>query len=106
MNNDSNDINFKNKHRTEWQEFLWNNLLEKLTGTKTKKETGGIINSLFSDYERKIIVKRLAALALIRSGMGTREIMRTLWTSPATISALRKNFFGNPNIYKSQSRRF
>ncbi len=81
---------------------MWDNLLEKLTRAKTKNQTGRIINALFSDYEKKIVVKRLAALALIHAGNGTREIMRALWISPATISALRKNFFGNPNVYKSQ----
>ncbi len=101
-NNNVNDENFLSKHRTEWHEFLWNNLLEKLTGAKTKSQTGKIINALLSEYEKSIITKRLAALALIRAGVGTREIMRTLWASPATISALKKNFFGNPSVYKSQ----
>ncbi len=100
--NDSNYKDFQNKHRTEWKEFLWNILSEKLTETRTKDQTGKIINALFSEYEKSIITKRLAALALIRAGKGTREIMRVLWVSPATISALRKNFFGNPSVYKSQ----
>ena len=101
-NNSVNDKIFLSKHRTEWHEFLWNNLLEKLTVTKTKQQTGKIINALFSNYEKSVITKRLAALALIRAGVGTREIMRTLWVSPATISALKKNFFGNPSVYTSQ----
>lgn len=96
------DGHFQKKHRTEWRGFLWDNLLQKLTETNSKKQTGRILNSLFSNYEKKIVVKRLAALALIRSGIGTREIIRVLWMSPATVSALKKSLFTNPEVYKSQ----
>ncbi len=93
---------FQSRHRIEWREFLWNRFLEKLARTKTKQETGRIIDVLFSEYEKSIITKRLAAVALMRSGKGPREISRILWMSPATISALKKNFFNSPGIYRSQ----
>ena len=96
------DEDFQNRHRTEWREFLWNRFLEKLSGIATKKETSKFINSLFSEHEKSTITKRLAVLALIRSGKGPREISRILWMSPATLSALKKNLFNSPNVYRSQ----
>lgn len=96
------DKDFKSKHRTEWKYFLWQRFLEKLTATKTLKETSRVAGSLFSEYEKDLITKRIAALALIRSGMGIREIGRVLWMGTATINALKKNCFGNLGAYKSQ----
>lgn len=93
---------FLRKHRTEWKVFLWNKFLEKIAGTKTVSEAGKIINSLFSEYEKEIITKRLAALALIRSGVGVRDIGRVLWMSTGTIGVLKKNFFSGQKNYKSQ----
>ena len=96
------DKDFQIKHRTEWKDFLWQRFLEKLTATKTLKETSRVARSLFSEYEKELITKRIAALALIRSGMGVREIGRVLWMGTATINALKKSFFGNLGAYKSQ----
>ena len=96
------DKDFQSKHRTEWKNFLWQRFLAKLMTTKTLKEASRVVGSLFSAYEKDLITKRIAALALIRSGMGVREIGRVLWMGTATISTLKKNFFGNLGIYKSQ----
>lgn len=81
---------------------MWNKFLEKIAGANTVRETGVIINALFSEYEKSIITKRLAALALIRSGVGVRDISRALWMSTGTIGVLKKNFFGDQKAYKSQ----
>ena len=87
---------FRNKHRTEWHDFLWSRFLEQFSDTKFRKS----INALFSDYEKRLITKRLAALALIQEGMGAREIGRLLWLSRSTIGALKTSFF--KGAYKSQ----
>lgn len=60
------------------------------------------MNSLFSEYEKKVVTKRLAALALIKSGRGVREIGRVLWMSTSTINALKKSLFSGQKIYQSQ----
>jgi Trp operon repressor len=96
------DKDFLNKHRTEWQAFLWKRFIEKLTTTKTIKETNKIVGSLFSAYEKELLTKRIAVLALLKSGKGVREISRILWIAPQTIGALKKSYFNSPKIYRSQ----
>ncbi len=93
MSRGKSEADFQKLHRTEWQSFLWDRFLEK------SPESADL---LFSKYEKGVVAKRLAALALIRTGVGSREIGRTLWMSQATISALRKSFFSNSGDYKSQ----
>lgn len=102
MKRKSNYSDFQKWHRTEWKDFLWNQFLETIAGAKNKKAISETLDVLFSEYEKSIITKRLAALALIRTGVGSREIGRILWMSHPTISALRKTFFGNSRVYKSQ----
>ncbi len=100
--NNGDDKDFQGKHRTEWRDFLWSRFLEKLTKTRTIKDASEIMNSLFSEYEKKVVTKRLAALALIKSGRGVREIGRVLWMSTSTINALKKSLFSGQKIYQSQ----
>ncbi len=92
---------FRKKHRTEWHDFLWKRFLEQFHDTKSKQA----INAILSNYEKRLITKRLATLVLIRDGVGVREIGRVLWLSRATISALKKSALGEPEAYKS-SRSF
>ena len=92
----SND--FRRKHRTEWHEFLWAKFLKQFPDTKSRKS----INGLLSDYEKRLITKRLAALALIQEGASTTEISSLLWLSRATISALKKSILNMRGVYKSQ----
>lgn len=94
---------FQNKHRTEWQEFLWERLLESIAKAGTSKGVGQILNELLGEYEKSLITKRLAATALIRSGRGSKEISELLWLSYSTISALKKNLL-TKDTYKSQRK--
>lgn len=96
------DGDFQKKHRTEWQEFLWRRFLHRVSSLKSKKQSLKAIDALFSDYEKGLIARRLAALALIKDGVGTREISRILWLSTTTISNLKKNILGNNRTYKSR----
>lgn len=96
------EIDFKNKHRTKWQDFLWKRFLEQFSDKKSRKA----VNSIFSIYEKSLITKRLAALALIRDGVGTKDISRLLWLSRTTISALKKNYFSNALADYSSPRSF
>jgi uncharacterized protein YerC len=94
------DRDFQNKHRTEWQDFLWDRFLEKFSEIKTEDRRKAI-NTLFSNYEKQLITKRLAALILLREGKGSKEISDLLWLSWSTISTLKKTFL-TPGVYKSQ----
>lgn len=94
------DKDFLKKHRTEWQDFLWNRFLEKFAGKKSDN-VRDVISALFSDYERRLVTRRIAALALIQESVGTMEISRILWFSRTTISTLKKIFFNKQIIYKS-----
>lgn len=96
------DSDFQSKHRTEWQDFLWQRFLARFSRIKSSKEARRALDALFSDYEKNVITKRLAALALLREGRSSKEINELLWLSWSTISALKKSLFGNQRVYKSQ----
>ena len=93
---------FKNKHRTEWQEFLWDQFLEGISKAKSKKKIKEMLDNTLSKHEKRLITQRIAALALFQEGKSYKEIGEILWLSSATISALKKNVFGNGGDYKSQ----
>jgi len=82
-------------------EDLWNELINKITASNSKKEVKKILEGLVSDYEKKIILRRLGVLAFARSGKSYRETSEALWLSPNTISTIRKNILSNKNSYKS-----
>jgi len=96
---------FQKEHRTDWQDFIWKLFLEKISGNASKKETAEMLGSVISNYEKQMIVRRIAALALINEGKSYKEIGRILWLSPRTISTLKKNLSSQSLVYKS-SRRF
>lgn len=77
--------------------MVWENFLEQFSDFKFRNA----VNSLFSVYEKQIIINRLAAALLIRQGASTREIERSLWLSRTTIGALRKSLFNKSVDYGS-----
>ncbi len=85
----------------QWQKQLWEKLMNKITSVKSPKETKKILGNLISDYEKKVVLRRLAVTALVKSGKTYQEIGEILWMSPQTISTMKKNLFGNSNNYKS-----
>lgn len=76
---------------------MWKRFLEQFSDEGSREA----INSILSDYEKRLITKRLVALALIGEGMSTKKIERVLWLSRTTIGALKKNFFSGSGVYKS-----
>lgn len=80
---------------------LWDQLASKLAKTTSEKETKRILNHLISDYEKNVILKRLAVLTLVKSGLSYKKISETLWLSPNTISTIKKNTLGNGSGYRS-----
>jgi Trp operon repressor len=93
---------FQKQHRTEWEEFLWEALIDKITNAQSGEQVKQVLNTLFSDSEKEKVVKRIAAQVLIRAGKGYKEIGEILWLSHATISAHRKNLLEKSQNYKSQ----
>lgn len=88
----------------KWQEILWNNLLEKISKMNSKQELRRVLENLISEDERKMIMRRIAAIELIRQGKSYKQISRILWISPATIGAIKKSIFGASGSYISHSK--
>ena len=89
------------KHRTEWEKAVWSEIVNYLANAKSKKDFKEILGKLLSEDEKRIIVNRMAVLALVRSGGSYSEIGNLLWVSPVTISTIKKNFGGKFEHYKS-----
>lgn len=85
----------------EWSEQLWDALINKISNLKDRQEIKGILEKLVSEDEKKMILKRLAVIALLRSGKSYREIGEILWLSPNTVSTIKKNMIGGSKHYKS-----
>lgn len=83
-------------------DLLWKEFLDQITSLKINRRSLKTFDVLFSKYEKRIIAQRLAVLTLLRKGVGTREISRILLLSPTTVSTIKKNFFGDSGVYKSQ----
>jgi uncharacterized protein YerC len=92
---------FMGKAVEKWQEVLWDNLLENLSKIQSKKELKAVLESFLAENEKKIILRRLAAIALIKQGKSYQEIGEILWISPATISAIKKNLSSKSPHHKS-----
>jgi uncharacterized protein YerC len=89
------------KSTEEWQEVLWSGVLDGLSRIKSKEELKEVVESLLTEDEKKMILRRLAAAALIRQGKPYREIGEILWISPATISAIKKGLISKTSHHKS-----
>lgn len=89
------------KSAEEWQETLWDKLVEELLKLRTKKDFKNVIENLLSKYEMQFMLRRLATVALIKRRMSYKEIGEVLWISPSTISAIKKNILHRGNNYKS-----
>lgn len=86
---------------SNWSEKLWEEIITKLTEARSRKEVKEILEKLISDDERVMIMRRLATLALVKSGHSYRKISEALWLSPNTISTVKKNAKGGFPLYKS-----
>lgn len=89
---------FKNKYRKEWQDDVWRLFLKEFSDQKFRN----LADTIFSAYEKKLIINRIAAVSLIREGVGTQEIARLLWLSRSTISAIKNSLFSKSVNYGSQ----
>ncbi|MEK7192226.1 MAG: Trp family transcriptional regulator, partial [Patescibacteria group bacterium] len=76
-------------------------MAEKVAKTKSKNEVKRILENLISEDEKKMMLRRLAILALVQAGKSYQEIGEILWVSPQTISTVKKNSLGLMSNYKS-----
>lgn len=100
MQNEPNKF-LSGKAAEEWEEALWEDLLEVLIKKKTRQDLKKAIEALVSGPEKRFILRRLATSVLIRQGKTYREIGEILWISSATISAIRKNILQKHVTYHS-----
>ncbi len=91
------------KSRKKWEENIWQRFLENIDKAVSKSEIIKLLDNLLSPNEKKLISKRLAAMALIKAGATYMEAGRILWISPSTISALKKSVY---KAAKYQSNRY
>lgn len=89
------------KHRTEWEKAVWSEIVNYLATAKSQKDFKQILGKLLSEDEKRVIVNRVAVLALVKSGKSYSEIGGALWVSPVTISTVKKNFWDKSGHYKS-----
>jgi len=94
------------KSRKEWENFLWNYLVERLSKSKSGQELSDDLNALISDYERSLLLKRITTALLLTEGKSYTEIGELLWISPSTISAIKKNFSGITGGYIGRKKLF
>ena len=86
--------------RKEWEDFIWSKFLESAERAKDDRKLKIFLDGLLSTSEKRLIVKRLAALNLIKAGKTYKEIGEILWISPNTLSALKKSIL-NQSAYLS-----
>ncbi len=101
MKKEKQNNNLRGNSADKWSEQLWAKLLDKISKLNDGQEIRHILEKLISEDEKKMILKRLAVIALLRSGKSYREIGEILWLSPNTVSTIKKNIFGNHKHYKS-----
>lgn len=92
----------KFQSRKEWEENIWHEFLRSIEKTRSGKDVAILLNNLLSANEKKLIVKRLSASALISAGKTYKEIGEILWISPSTISALKKSIRKNASYQSSR----
>lgn len=89
------------KSREEWENFIWKKFLEKAQQVDSRKHLKEFLNNILSASEKKLIVKRLVAVALLKERKTYREIGKILWISPGTLSAIKKSLWQNAE-YQSE----
>ncbi len=84
---------------------IWQSVIEKIYGTKSKEEIEGLLTSLITFQEREHIARRLAVRSLLAQGMSYTKIGALLWVSPLTISAIKKSEIDKGGYRSYQDRK-
>lgn len=91
--------------RKEWEAYVWGRIIEGLAGATSSGEIDKSLNLLITAYEKKHMVKRAAAISFLKQGKSYREIEKTLWLAPSTISAIKKSMRGGEGYITHHARR-
>lgn len=96
---------FITKENQKIEEEAWRKFLDKLKENVSSQNSGKILESLLSSYEKKELAKRLAIIALSSEGKTYREISEVLGVSHQTIRAIRKCLLENSSRFYSPYRK-
>ena len=81
----------KFKSRKEWETYVWKQLIEGLVKITSTEGMERLFDTMLTSHEKNQMIKRVAAIALLKQGKTYRDIGKMLWLSPSTISALKKS---------------
>lgn len=103
------DMNFaalpnKFKSRKEWERYVWDELLRKLSEAHSSREMKQMFEALITVHEKRHIIHRASAISLLKKGMSYRDIGSALWLSPVTISAIRKSMRAHAGYVSTYAR--
>ncbi|MFH1162307.1 MAG: Trp family transcriptional regulator [Candidatus Jorgensenbacteria bacterium] len=87
--------------RKKWEGLAWQKFLETAERASSDRKLNLLLDSVLSASEKRLMVRRLAIMALIGQGKTYREIGRRLWLSPSTVSAIKKGMGGH-SLYRSR----
>lgn len=95
----------KFKSRKEWEQFVWQHITKALAGENSSEVVDKSLSLLITESERGQIIRRAAAISLLKQGKSYGMISKLLWLSPSTISALRKSLRGEEGYVSNYLRR-
>ncbi|MBI4034022.1 MAG: helix-turn-helix domain-containing protein [Candidatus Brennerbacteria bacterium] len=81
----------KFESRKEWEEHVWKVITTGLTDATSSQGIEKSLAMLVTAYDRKKMIKRAAAVSLLKQGKSYREIGDLLWLSHPTISSIKKS---------------
>jgi len=88
------------ENRKYWEERAWKEFLESSKNAKSLNQLTEFFDSLLSNSEKKVIMRRLSIFSMLKAGKSYKEISKNLWVSSKTVSAIKKSIVGNKR-YKS-----
>ncbi|PIP30114.1 hypothetical protein COU12_01690 [Candidatus Jorgensenbacteria bacterium CG10_big_fil_rev_8_21_14_0_10_54_38] len=94
-------VTVKLNPRKKWEGLAWQRFLETAEKAGSERKLNLLLDSVLSASEKRLIVRRLAVMALIGQGRTYREIGRRLWLSPSTVSAIKRGMRGR-SPYRSR----
>lgn len=92
------------KSRKEYENFIWSIIVKNIKNLKSEKDTEKFLELLFASSDRKNAINRFLITSLIKQGKSYKEISGICWTSPNTISSIKKSLRENCG-YKSKYSR-
>ena len=96
---------FITEENKKLEEKAWQEFLNKLKHAISSKNSGEVLETLLSSYEKKELVRRLAVVSLLSKGKTYRKISEILGVSHQTIRAVKKCVLENSSKFYNPYRR-